>query len=80
MRVNYGKGLDVDYTDGEYLRLREIKDSGDWKPHTMHKPPKNARVNVQITPLLRKKAREYAKANGITLWRLMNSLVDTLSD
>ena len=84
----YGK-LKVDWTDGEYKRLELIRqkrekaiDAGTYEPPQRSTTGGNnaVAINLYMSPLLKEKTKEYAKANGVSVSALVKGMLEALVD
>ncbi len=79
--TNYN-GINPGFTDGEYERLRAIKDDPSWKPNTRKQPIGFAKMRTGLTlpPLLAERAKLYAKEHGISFPILVENLLSVIVD
>lgn len=72
-------GATVDWTDGEWARIREIKDAPGWRPRRGDGVGM-AKIghSVKLPPLLLERAKEYAAQKNISFAGLVEVLLKTI--
>ena len=81
VKQTYGdkQTLPVEWTDEQWAKIRAIKDAPGWSPNhpkTVPEPP--VPVQLRISPLLKERAKEFAKSHGISFNALMESTLKVL--
>ena len=72
-------GATVDWTDGEWARIREIKDAPGWKPRQGDSVRMaKMQYSVNLHPLLLEKAKKYAAQKDISFAGLVEVLLKTI--
>ena len=77
MVKHYHKDIEVDWTDREWDRLQRIK-QGEDVPYGQSR--KLIGVQSNLSPLLKTKAEEFAKANGMSLSKLIRETLKIIVD
>jgi len=81
--VHYGD-LKVDFTDGEYRRLQEIKqeryENPEWTPpEHLAKGANKVVTNIYLPHAVRDKAKIYAKSHGISFSQLIGDILTVIT-
>ena len=77
--MNYN-GIDPGFTDGEYARLRAIKDAPGWKPNIHTAKLSKVRSNLSLNPFLMERAKVYAETHDISFAVLVENMLSVIVD
>ena len=73
--INYSGNV-IEWTDGEWARLREIKDSPYWMPANHGEEMQKTSLN--ISALLLSRAKIYAKEHGTNISELLREMLKVI--
>ena len=83
VEVDYSNNgtLPIEWKDDEWARIRAIKDAPNWSPnHPKTSPSPPVPVQLRISPLLKARGKEFAKAHGVSFNALMESTLKVLTE
>ena len=84
-KQQYSDGINVNWSDGEWERLQEIKEAHftnpEWRPPKRKtKSTESHRISIDLSPLLISKVREYIGKHDISLSVMIRTVLEVITD